>query len=111
MLPYVLFAYCEVSHSVVGFSPFDLLYNRDVRWLLGVLKKQWIEDEDKDILTYISHVRSRLELTKEIFEQNANKAQQKQREYYDQNARELQLNPGDKVLLLLPDSSKKFAAK
>ena len=99
--------------STVGLNTFNLLYGRDFKGLLEVLKEEWIEDEDedKDILTYVNQVCSRLESAKEIFEQNANTAQQKQREHCDQKARKLQLNPGDKMLLLLPDSSKKFAAK
>jgi len=37
LLPYVLFAYCEVPQSTTGFSPFELLYGRYVRGLLDVL--------------------------------------------------------------------------
>ena len=32
----------------------------------------------------------------------------KQKEYYDQKVRELNLKPGDRVLLLLPSRTKKF---
>ena len=38
-------------------------------------------------------------------------AQKKQKEYYDQRASETKLDPGDKVLLLLPSSTKKFLAQ
>ncbi|KAL7883860.1 hypothetical protein SRHO_G00015180 [Serrasalmus rhombeus] len=40
-LPYVLFAYREVPQASVGFSPFQLLYGREVRGPLDVLKETW----------------------------------------------------------------------
>ena len=45
-----------------------------------------------------------------IVEKNARLTQAKQKEYYDRKARELNLQAGDKVLLLLPSSTKKFVA-
>ena len=39
------------------------------------------------------------------------KAQEKQKTWYDQKARELKLSKGEQVLLLLPDSTQKFHHK
>ena len=33
LVPYVLFAYREVPQTSTGFSPFELLYGREVRWI------------------------------------------------------------------------------
>ena len=41
LLPYVLFAYREVPQSSTGFSPFELLYGREVRGPFDVLKEEW----------------------------------------------------------------------
>jgi len=41
LLPYLLFAYREVPHVLIGFFPFELLYGQDVRGLLDVLKESW----------------------------------------------------------------------
>lgn len=41
MLPYLLFAYREVPQESTGFSPFELLYGRNVRGPLDVLKETW----------------------------------------------------------------------
>ena len=46
-----------------------------------------------------------MEKAKEIVEENARVAQAKQKAYYNQKTRELNLLPGDKVLLLLPSST------
>ena len=41
LLPYVLFAYREVPQESNGFSPFELVYGREVRGPLDVLKETW----------------------------------------------------------------------
>lgn len=45
LIPYVLFAYREVLQTSTGFSPFELLYGRDVRGPLDVLKEKWEAEE------------------------------------------------------------------
>ena len=64
-----------------------------------------------DILSYVMNIRNRMETAKEIVEDNAKAAQAKQKVYYDQRAWEMNLQPGDKVLLLLPSRTKKFVAQ
>ena len=113
MLPFVLFAYREVPQATLGFSPFELLYGREVRGPLDILREEWIQnpDTETDVLSFVTEVRDRMEAAKEIVQENARDVQTKQKTYYDQNAREMNLKAGDKVLLLLPSSSRKFVAK
>lgn len=112
MLPYVLFAYREVPQAILGFSPFELLYGRDVRGPMEILKEQWVQDPemDKDILTCVMDVRDRLQTARGIVEENTLVTQAKQKEYYDKKARELNLQQGNQVLLLLPSSTHTFQA-
>ena len=53
MLPYILFAYREVPQATVEFSPFELLYGRDVRGPLDMLQEEWIQNQEAetDVLT------------------------------------------------------------
>ena len=113
MLPFVLFAYREVPQATVGFSPFELVYGRDVRGPLDVLQEDWIKNADveTDVLHYVMDVRERMEAAREIVEENARTAQQQQKTYYDKKTRETNLQEGDKVLLLFPTSTKKFIAQ
>ncbi len=46
-----------------------------------------------------------------MVEENAKTIQAKQKEYYDRKTKEMDLKAGDKVLLLLPNSTRKFVAK
>ena len=41
-LKYLLFAYRFVPHTVTGFTLFELIYGRDVRWALEMLKQGWM---------------------------------------------------------------------
>ena len=40
-LPYVCFAFKDSPHTATGFSPFELLFGRNVRGPLTLLKEQW----------------------------------------------------------------------
>ena len=93
MLPFVLFAYREVPHTSTGFSPFELIYGRDVHGPLEVLKEAWTgsTQEDSDILTYVTRVYQRIATAKELVEQNLKLAQKKQKKWYDKRARDLVL--------------------
>lgn len=49
-LPYLLFAYREVPQASTGFSPFELLYGRDVRGPLTLLRELWEGNPGKETL-------------------------------------------------------------
>ena len=113
LLWYVLFAYREVSQSTTGFSPFELLYGREVRGPLDVLREEWEVNKksDESVLSHILPVRERLEEMSELASENLKEAQKYQKLCYDQNARERVLEPEDEVLVLLPTTSNKLLAQ
>ncbi|KAL5516832.1 hypothetical protein EMCRGX_G002255 [Ephydatia muelleri] len=62
-LPYVLFAYREVPQASTGFSPFELVYGRQVRGPLDILKETWeapSQGSDESIVSYVLSVQERL---------------------------------------------------
>ena len=95
-IPYVLYAYGDVPHASTGFSPFELVDGRDLRGPVDVLKDEWTnaEDQEDDVLNYVQRVYDRLEAAKDLVQTNMEKAQEKQRIWYDQKARELKLKTG-----------------
>ena len=113
LLPYVLFAYREAPQESTGFSPFELLYGRDVRRQLDVVKEEW-ETHPKSDLNVVSHImmmRERLEKMSGLVQENLEEAQRKQKTWYDQMARKKTLSPGERVLVLLPTSASKLLAQ
>ena len=113
-LPYILFAYREVPQASTGFSPFELLYGRQVRGPLDVLKEAWLGDspqEQMNIVSYVLKMRDKLEDLSSLAHDNLAQAQIHQKTWYDRTARSRTFNPGQKVLLLLPSSESSLLAR
>ena len=108
-----MFAYREVPQDTTGFSPFELLYGREVRGPLDVLKEVWEADKksDESVVSLILLVRERMEEMSELVEENVKATQMCQKKWYDQTARERELQPDEEVLVLLPTSSNKLLAQ
>ena len=113
LLPYVLFAYREVPQSTTGLSPFQLLYGREVRGPLDVLKEEWEAEKcsDESVVSHILAICERIEEMTEMVSDNLKEAQQRQKTWYDQTARERELESGEEVLMLLPTSGNKLLAQ
>ena len=113
LLPYLLFAYREVPQASTGFSPFELLYGRQVRGPLDILRDSWIASPktSESIVSYVLLMQERLSELRDLVKQNLQHAQDSQKTWYDKNARNRQLQPGDHVLVLLPTSTNKLLAE
>ena len=63
------------------------------------------------IISYVVQMRDRLEKMSELAQSHMVEAQQQQKSWYDQAARQRSFNPGQKVLVLLPSDDNKLLAK
>jgi len=45
LLPWVLFSYREVPVENLGFSPFELVFGRNVKGILQLIKNSWLHDD------------------------------------------------------------------
>ena len=113
LLPFVLFAYREVPQESTGYSPFELLYGREVCEPLDVIREMWESPQvdDESVLSYMLLMRKRLEEMMSLVQKNVSKAQECQKQWYDKKARQRQFQAGDYVLILLPTSTSKFTAQ
>ena len=62
LIPFLLFAYREVPQESTGFSPFELLYGRDVRDI-KFLRESWCGDtqSDQNVVAFVLLLRERME--------------------------------------------------
>ena len=89
-LPALLFAIREVPQESLGFSSFELLYGRNVKGPMAILRELWSgEASDEQFLStyqYVIELRDRLEQTCKLAHENLKKVQIKQNAYYDTRA-------------------------
>ncbi|XP_065407431.1 uncharacterized protein LOC135972648 [Chrysemys picta bellii] len=113
LLPALLFAIREVPQASTGFSPFELLYGRQPRGILDLLKEEWEAQETRVLGTthYVLQLRERLQTLGAFARENLERAQAGQERLYNRKARGRKFAPGDRVLLLLPSSESKHLAK
>ena len=108
----LLFAYREVPQESTGFSLFELLYGRAVRGPMFILKELWTkeleEPEVKNSYQYVFELREKLEDTLKLVHTELQKAQHKDKHYYDRKAKVRRFAQGDKVLILLPTNHNKL---
>ncbi len=102
----LLFAVREVPQASTGFSPFELLYGRQPRGVLDVLRETWEEgpSESKNEIQHVLDLRTKLHTLGQLSMENLLQAQDKQSRLYNRGARLRKFAPGDKVLVLLPTS-------
>ena len=113
-LPAVLFSYREVPQESTRFSPFELLYGRNVRGPMDILRNLWTKEQDKEheavtnVYHYVLDLQNRIEETCKLARMELMKANQRYKKYYNQRTRHRQLKPGDTVLILLPTDQNKL---
>ena len=108
----LLFAIRESPQESLGFSPFELLYGRKVRGPMSILKELWTGNVDvaetKTTYEYILDLRNRLEETCQEAHRTLQKSAARYKHQYDKKSKNRSLEPGDKVLLLLPTDRNKL---
>ncbi|KAL3872608.1 hypothetical protein ACJMK2_035823 [Sinanodonta woodiana] len=108
----ILFAYREVPHESLGFSPFELLYGRTIRGPMRILRELWSGDvadgEVKTTYQYVVDLRERLESTCRMAHDELVKSGRKYAKYYNLGTRSRKFDVGDGVLVLLPTSRNKL---
>ncbi len=106
----LLFAVREVPQASTGFSPFELLYGRQPRGVLDIIREAWEEgpSNSRSEIQYVMDLREKLHTLGQLSLENLLQAQDRQSQVYKRGTCEHQFTPGDKVLVLLPTSSSKL---
>jgi len=115
-LPWILFAYREIPVQSLGFSPFELLFGRNIEGPLSLLKSTWLSQASfakakPNVVKFLLDLREKLRTCQELALDNAKDAQSKAKVWYDRQARERSFDIGQMVLVLLPVPGKALHAK
>ena len=81
-----------------------------MRGPLDILRESWEASRrsNESVVSHVLMMRERLAQMSELVQENMKRAQQKQKAWYDRNAREREFQPSDKVLVLLPTTTNKL---
>lgn len=103
----LLFAVWEVPQASTGFSLFELLYSRQPRGVLDIIREAWEEGPSysRSEIQYDMDLRAKLRTLGRLSMENLLQAQDKQSRLYNRGTRACQFTLGEKVLVLLPTSS------
>ena len=107
-----LFAYREVPCESTGFSPFELMFGRQARGPLDLIKENWEgpSTTNSNIIKYVTTLADRFYEIRKAVLSHETEAKEKGKKWYDKGARLRTFEPKEKVWLLQPDSSSKMLA-
>ena len=94
--PFAAYAYNTTEHVGTGFTPFELMFGHP-SVLPSALKET--PDTQYNYDDYVSELKCRLQTAHQQAHQNLITSKNKSKNYYDETARPLKLQVGDKVLL------------
>ncbi|XP_055928211.1 uncharacterized protein LOC129959414 [Argiope bruennichi] len=116
-IPFILWAYREVPNSTTGVAPFQFLYGRKPEGPLSILRNTWVADEEglkldtTPVPLYMEKLKKQLEDAAEKAKLISTVQQERMARYYNLRSMKKVFNPGDKVIVLLPDSRNKRLAR
>ena len=116
-LPWILFAYREIPVEGLGFSPFELMFGRNIRGPLQVIKDTWsnnnndLKNAKQNVLRYMLDLREKVAHCQSLALEQAKLARVNAKKWYDKRARQRHFEVGQFVLVLLPVNGKPLDAK
>ena len=103
-VPWLPFAYREVTQELLGFSPADFVFAHTPQGPLALLKDQFLSDSPAtDILSYLSDFHSHLHRAHDLARENLERAQGRMMVWYDRKAVVHHFKVGDQVLVIPSD--------
>lgn len=101
LLPYLMFAVCDVPQSSTGFLLFELLYSPQPRGILDIAREIWNGQTStgKNVVEHVLAMGDRIKKVTPIVREHAEAAQATQSQYYNQQAKPRACHPSDRVLV------------
>lgn len=112
-LDLLLFAIRDSKHESLGYSPYELLFGREVRGPLKVLKDTWVHDNDviPSKIQYVNELRDKIKKINSFAQTHLSKYQNRMKSTYDLKSKHRNFKVGDKVLVYLPNQKNSLKNK
>ena len=111
-LPLFLFSYREVPNEFTGYSPFHLMYGRQIRGPLELVKQGFLEEgEGQDIPSRLLQMSANMLMWMADARVRKVQNQVKMKANYDKRAKDRNYQIGDNVLVFLPEGKGKLESK
>ena len=88
LVKYMLFAYRAAPHYNTGFSPFEMIYGRQLRGPLDLVKDGWLAGNlsQVDAVEWVNAMREKLKVMSDIVVGKEQKAKEQMKKGYDKHA-------------------------
>ena len=110
-----LFAYREIKQESTGFSPFECLYGRVVKGPSQLLYEQWtqksVDAEERTVSEYVQNLATMLQDRVKEAQDAVQNSSRRSRKRQKAKAKIRSFEPGEKVLVLLPQTHNKMLLK
>ena len=108
-LPGAMFALRTVPHESTKFTPSELVYGRNIKGPLDLLKEHWAgSDVHPSVLEYVLDLLQRFKYSREMAVEVNEQAKLKSKQYYDRKSTERYFKPDDMVMVLKPSRTNKL---
>ena len=109
-VPFALFALRSAPNRDTLYSPFELVYGRQVRTPLDIIHQGWVELDFEELNTseWADWLVDRLECWHEVMRKRSEIASKKRKESFDKKAVLRQFEVGDRVLCRIPGMTHKL---
>ena len=113
-VPLMLWALWEVPNATTGASPYMLIYGRNHRGPLTILKESWTRENDscasltQPVADYLLDLRSKLSKAAEFAQSHTDAAQQGYAAHYNLRAQQKKFQERDQVIVLAPENTGKM---
>ncbi len=109
-LPYACFAFRDTTHSATGYTPFQLLFGRDVRGPLSLLYEQLTTPSGgtQPVSEYVDGLKTRLRDAWSLAAERDVVAKAEGKKHFDAKARSRSFGVGNQVLVTTPSLTSKL---
>lgn len=108
-LPATLFALRTAPHESTGFTPAELVYGRNLRSPMLMLREVWEgRGENPTVVEYVLQLLERINKAEKLAEEQMKASRENSKVYYDRNARERSFKPDDQVMVIKPTRANKL---